>query len=163
MDDGTGTITLLLWSDILQAVKPADALRVGARVRAKGEVNLFNNELEIVPGKGADVTLLALSVIPTPAPRTISSLGADEAGALVVIHGAVSKVVDFSQGRYLTIGDGTGVMRVTVFADVFNAMPPTDRSALVEGAKLTVTGKLSLYRGELELVPERNGVAIQQP
>jgi exonuclease VII large subunit len=161
LDDRTGTITLLLWSDVLAAVKSADALKVGARVQAVGQVNLFNGEVEIVPAKGSDVTLLALSTIPTPAPRTIESLRADEVGTVVIIRGTASEIADFSQGKYVTLADGTGQIRVTVFSDVFNALSQKDRSALAVGAKLQVTGELTLYHGELELVPERGGVVIQ--
>jgi DNA/RNA endonuclease YhcR with UshA esterase domain len=163
LDDGTGTITLLLWSDVLQGVKSADGLKVGARVQATGQVNLFDNELEIVPEKGADVTLLALSVIPTPAPRTILSLGADDVGLVVVIVGAVNRVTDFSQGQYVTIGDGTGEVRVTVFKDALNALPQEERAALAVGAKVRVTGEVNLYRGELELVAEKGGIRIEEP
>jgi DNA/RNA endonuclease YhcR with UshA esterase domain len=162
VDDGTGTITLLLWSDVLKGVKSADALKVGARVQATGQVNLFNGELEIVPEKGEEVTLLALSAIPTPAPRTIGSLGADEVGLSVVVVGTVNKVTDFSRGRYVTLGDGTGQIRVTVFDDALNAMPQKERAALVEGAQVRVTGEVNLYRGELELVPDRGGVIVEQ-
>jgi DNA/RNA endonuclease YhcR with UshA esterase domain len=161
LDDRTGTITLLLWSDVLQGVKSADALKVGARVQATGKVNLFDNELEVVPDKGRDVTLVAQSVVPTPAPRTIRSLGADDVGTVVIIGGTASKIVDFTKGQYVTIGDGTGEIRVTVFTDVLKAMSLHDRSAMIEGAKLKVVGELSLYRGELELVPEKGGVMVQ--
>jgi DNA/RNA endonuclease YhcR with UshA esterase domain len=161
LDDGTGTITLLLWSDVFEGVKSADALKVGARVKATGRVNLFGNELEVAPEKGADVILLALSVIPTPAPRTIRSLSADDVGTVVIVVGTANKITDFSQGKYVSIGDGTGEIRVTVFADILNAMPQKDRPALVEGVKLRVAGEVSLYRGELELVPARGGVTIQ--
>ncbi len=161
LDDGTGTITLLLWSDVLEETKNGDALKVGARVQATGKVNIFNNALEVVPDKGANVTLLALSTLPTPAPRTIGSLRADDVGTVVIIGGRVSKIANFSMGKYVTLSDDTGEIRVTLFTSVLQAMPDQARSALVEGAKLTVRGEVNLYRGELELVPDKGDVTIK--
>jgi DNA/RNA endonuclease YhcR with UshA esterase domain len=161
LDDGTGTITLLLWSDVLTGTKNGDAMKVGARVQVTGQVNLFNNTLEVVPSKGSDVALLAQSAVPTPASRTIGSLSADDVGTVVITGGTVSKIKNFSVGKYVTISDRTGEIRLTVFMTVLNAMRDKDRSALIEGVKITVRGEVNLYRGELELVPEKGGIIIQ--
>lgn len=129
-------------------------------MQVTGRVDDYENELEVVPDKGSDVVVIALSVIPTPAPRTIRSLSADDVGSVVIIAGTVSKITDFSRGKYVIIEEGTGGIRMTVFDDVLNAMPQNDRFALDVGAKVRAAGEVSLYRGELELVPERGGISI---
>lgn len=162
LDDGSGTITLLLWSDVMQGFRNAETLQVGAQLRVRGKIQIYDNDLELVPEKASDVTLLALSVLPTAAPRTIRSLKADEVGAVVIVRGAVKKLQEFSQGEYVTLADESGQIRVTLFNNVIAAMSTEERAALAEGAKLVVTGELSVYRGELELVPGAGGVHIDQ-
>lgn len=159
LDDGTGKITLLLWSDVLGDFKDSAALKVGARVQATGKVNLFNHALEIVPAQAGDVTLLAQSVLPTPAPRTIASLTSNDVGAVTAIRGKVTGIEDFSKGKYVTVSDGTGEIRVTVFSDVLNALAP--KNALVVGAKISVRGEVNLYRGKLEVVADKGGLALE--
>lgn len=159
LDDGTGTITLILFSDVLSNVKNSIGLTTNARVQATGKVNIFNRALEIVPSKGSDVVLLALSVVPTPATRTIASLNSNDVGTTVLVSGTVRKIEDFSKGKYITLDDSTGQIRVTVFSTVLNVMP--DKAKLIAGASITVRAPVNLYRGEFELVPEKGGITIQ--
>jgi DNA/RNA endonuclease YhcR with UshA esterase domain len=159
LDDGTGTITLLLWSDVVESVKNSEAFKVGARVQATGQVSVYNGALEVAPGKGSDVVLLALSAIPTPAPRAIASLSTDDVGTAVVVKGTAAKVTDFSKGKYVTLGDGSGKVQVVVYSNVLNTIPDQDK--LIAGASLTVVGQVNLYRGELEVVPEEGGVILE--
>jgi DNA/RNA endonuclease YhcR with UshA esterase domain len=159
LDDGTGTITLILFSDVLSSAKNSAAIIVGARVQATGKVNLFNNALEIVPAKSSDVVLLAVSSVPTPAPRTIASITSNDVDAAVIISGNVTKVENFSKGKYVTVNDGTGEMRVTIFSDVLSSIANQDK--LAPGAKITVRGKVNLFQGKLELMPDKGGVSLQ--
>ncbi len=159
LDDGTGTITLVVWSDVAKNIKNAETLKVGARVQVTGKLSLYDNALELAPSKGSELILLAQSTIPTPAPRTIASLGTGDVGTVVIVRGTVTKIQDFSTGKYVTLKDGRGEIRVVVYTNVLNAMP--DKGKLVEGAPLTVIGEVNLYRGLLEVVPDRGGLTIE--
>jgi DNA/RNA endonuclease YhcR with UshA esterase domain len=57
LDDGTGTISLLLWQDILRDLESPDALREGAWVSALGIVAEYRGDLELVPELALDVRL----------------------------------------------------------------------------------------------------------
>ena len=57
--DGSGRITLLLWQDVYDAVLDKERLVVGAGIRATGRVDEYRGELELVPGLGADVLMIA--------------------------------------------------------------------------------------------------------
>ena len=57
------------------------------------------------------------------------------------------------------MSDDSGKVRIVVYTDVLNALP--DKTRLTQGAVLTVTGQVNLYRGELEVVPDRGGITIQ--
>ena len=58
LDDGTGRIILLLWSNVYEAVPDGDRLAEGVRVRASGEVDEYRGEMEIIPALGIDVMIL---------------------------------------------------------------------------------------------------------
>jgi DNA/RNA endonuclease YhcR with UshA esterase domain len=59
VDDGSGQITLLLWQDVHDAVSGSEGLVVEARIRATGKVDEYRGELELVPGMGTDVVVIA--------------------------------------------------------------------------------------------------------
>ncbi|MGC9358586.1 MAG: OB-fold nucleic acid binding domain-containing protein, partial [Anaerolineae bacterium] len=47
LDDGTGTITVLLWSNVAEVLEPPPA--GGLLVEVVGEISLYRDELEIIP------------------------------------------------------------------------------------------------------------------
>jgi DNA/RNA endonuclease YhcR with UshA esterase domain len=59
LDDGSAQITLLLWQNVYDVVPDRERLIAGAIVRVAGELQEYRGELEIVPGMGTDVFLLA--------------------------------------------------------------------------------------------------------
>jgi len=103
--------------------------------------------------------LLALSAVPTPAPRTIASITSNDVDAAVIISGNVTEVENVSKVKYVTVNDGTGEMRLTIFPDVLSSIPNQDK--LAPGAKITERRKVNLFQGKLELVPDRGGVILQ--
>ncbi|MEA3375019.1 MAG: OB-fold nucleic acid binding domain-containing protein [Chloroflexota bacterium] len=72
LDDGTGTITLLLWQDVYDALLDlvGDGLqpRVGARIRAQGALSEYRGDRELIPGLPVDVEVIA------PAPSFVSAV-----------------------------------------------------------------------------------------
>jgi len=49
LDDGTGTIILLLWQNVYDAIPDAGRLVEGATVRVTGEIEEYRGDLEIIP------------------------------------------------------------------------------------------------------------------
>ncbi len=49
LDDGTGSIVLLLWQNVYDAIPDADRLVAGVRVEVRGRIDEYRGELEIVP------------------------------------------------------------------------------------------------------------------
>lgn len=66
--DETGKIVLLIWDDVLTKMPDRDKLGVGAEVAAQGKVEVYKDELEIVPRSGTDVLVTVPSGIVQPAP-----------------------------------------------------------------------------------------------
>lgn len=154
LDDGTGKIILLIWSDVLEKIADKNALVEGAQVQVIGRIDIFNNALEVIPERASDLHLIARSLIPTPAPRAIASLSTNDLDQTVIVTGSITATTDFSRGKYVTLKDSTGEIRVTVFSNVL----ATVHANLSIGASITVRARVNLYRGELELIAEEGGI-----
>ncbi len=150
LDDGSGKITLLIWKDVLEKLSARAALKPGAEVRVTGTLDVFNNELEIVPANAGDVELVAAAVVPTVSVRTIASISTNDLDQTVFIQGTIADAADFSAGKYVTVQDDSGKIRVTVFKNVL--APIQDKLAI--GAPISVRGKVNVFRGEMEIVAD---------
>jgi DNA/RNA endonuclease YhcR with UshA esterase domain len=82
LDDGTGSITLLLWQNVYNGFGDRAALSVGDRVSVCGEVSEYQGDLEIVPPVPYDVAVLGVAEIASialterPQPDTASTQAA---------------------------------------------------------------------------------------
>jgi DNA/RNA endonuclease YhcR with UshA esterase domain len=57
IDDGTGKVILLLWQEIFDKVPNREKLTKGAQVSVTGNVDVYNGDIEVVPGSGRDVRI----------------------------------------------------------------------------------------------------------
>lgn len=60
LDDGTGSIAVVLWDDVWGSLVGEQAVAIGAQVQVTGEVVVYRDELELVPLRAADVELLSV-------------------------------------------------------------------------------------------------------
>lgn len=150
LDDGTGDISMVLWSDVLSTFARTADLQQGAEVRVIGKLDVFNDALEIIPARALDVEIVAVSDVPTPAVRAIASLSTDDLDKIVLIQGTISDIQDFSAGKYATVQDATGTVRVVVFKNVLTPI----QAKLVVGAHVSARGKVNVFAGKLELVAD---------
>ena len=161
LDDGTGTIILLLWQDVYQAAPDREGLQVGAQVRARGQVKEYKGALEIVPEAGADVVVIAAAPTPTPVPLVrIADITSGWRGRTVTIAGEIVQQKEFSKGWKLFVDDGTAQITVLLWQNVYETVP--EREKLVVGARIQVTGEVDEYKGELEVVPRRGEDVVVQ-
>jgi hypothetical protein len=65
--DPSGSIILLVWNDAIDPQKQQELLAVGVTLSVTGQIDEFNNELEIVPRSPGDVVVLATPAV-TPEP-----------------------------------------------------------------------------------------------
>ncbi len=150
LDDGSGTATLLLWQDLSDALARGQALVAGTKVRVQGEVAEYRGELEIIPQIPSDVTVLATGE-PVVDSRQLGELGPDDAGRVVTVQGVLRSLQTFSAGAKGTLDDDTGAVTLLLWQDLYDALP--DPARLAPGAVLEVQGEVTLYQGELEIVP----------
>jgi DNA/RNA endonuclease YhcR with UshA esterase domain len=150
LDDGSGTVTLLLWQDLYESLDHGDALVEGTLVRARGEVAEYQGELEVVPELPSDVTVLAAAQRVVHE-RHLGALSLDDRGQMVRVEGVLKSLRTFSAGARGTLDDGTGTVTLLLWQEVYDGLPAS--SSLVPGAVLRVEGDIDEYRGELEIVP----------
>jgi DNA/RNA endonuclease YhcR with UshA esterase domain len=157
LDDGSGTVILLLWQDIYDALPDPAALGVGAELQVQGRVSEYEGELEVIPELAEDVRVLAAA--PVPSKTTIGALTAADVGRVVTLCGTIGEREIFSSGVRFRLDDGTGTIILLLWQNVYDETPDADR--LAADVRVKVTGQVEEYRGELEIVPEASGIKIE--
>ncbi len=159
LSDGSGEITLLLWSNVLEEAPPG--LGAGAEVRVQGQVAEYKGALEIVPRRGADIVVLGQGGPPTPAPATVTPIGeisASREGQVLTVEGVLGEIETFSSGRRGPLRDDSGEILLLLWQNVVDAFPEAGR--LTAGARVRITGEIQVYKGTLEIVPEASGIVL---
>lgn len=100
---------------------------------------------------------LSLTPSPTPRPRPtstpfpIAELRSQPPGTLLTVEGTVADLRGFSAGWVMFLEQSGGRLRIFIPTEQMAQIP--GREGLYPGALIRATGVLTLYRGELELLP----------
>ncbi len=156
LDDGTGTITLLLWDNVVQEA-PSE-LGPGAEVRVAGQVQEYRGMLEVIPRRGSDLEVLGFRSLPTPTLTPIGSITADDQGRVLTVEGVLGEGEVFSKGRRFPLRDESGEIVLLLWQNVLEAFPQAER--LAAGIRVRITGRIDVYRDALEIIPEAEGIVI---
>lgn len=156
LDDGTGTITLLLWENVVR--EAPSGLGPGAEVRVAGQVQEYRGTLEIVPRRGSDLEVLGFQPLPTPTLTPIGNITADDRGRTLTVEGVLGEGEAFSKGRRFPLRDESGEIVLLLWQNVLDAFPQAGR--LAPGVRVRITGRIDVYQNVLEIVPEASGIAI---
>jgi DNA/RNA endonuclease YhcR with UshA esterase domain len=151
LDDGTGSVTVLLWNDLHRALPDPSSLRRGAAVEVTGEVAIYRNSLEVIPTRPRDVVLW--TGLPSARPLPIGTLVDQPLGATVTVEGAIVVAESFQKGFRLTLDDGTGQVVLLLWLSVYDEL--SDPAGLQTGARVRAAGELQEYQGRREVVPLR--------
>jgi len=151
LDDGTGSIMLLLWNEVYDALAGVADLNVGATVRVTGKIGVYEGELQIVPEAASELTVTVAGGGPEAPQRDIGGLSTADVGALVAIEGVINRVESFSSGLRVYVTDGTGEVQLLLWQNVADRLPERDK--LAAGARLRAIGQVGEYRGALQIVP----------
>jgi DNA/RNA endonuclease YhcR with UshA esterase domain len=157
LDDGTGTVTLLLWQDVCDLLPDLDQVQPGARLRVEGEVAEYAGALEVVPLGPAGVAIVGHAALEVPQ-VAIGQIQAEDAGQTVQVAGQVIDATPFSRGLKLVLEDGTGEVILLLWQEVLDALDAGKAPA--PGDLVTVEGEIAAYQDELEIVP-RSADALQ--
>jgi DNA/RNA endonuclease YhcR with UshA esterase domain len=151
LDDGTGAVTLLLWQDVYDGRPDPAALAPGTVLRVEGEVAEYKGELELVPQAAGDVVVVGTVELPSEE-WAIGQLSADDVGQTVQIAGRITQVSPFSQGVKYSLDDGTGIITLLLWQDLYSQLD--NAVALAEEAWVSVRGEIDEYQGKLEIIPQ---------
>jgi DNA/RNA endonuclease YhcR with UshA esterase domain len=74
------SITLLIWNDVIEQAKQRESLKAGSSVSVTGKIDLFNNQLEIVPQAADQITAVPATPIAavTSTPTSTPTIAATE-------------------------------------------------------------------------------------
>jgi DNA/RNA endonuclease YhcR with UshA esterase domain len=152
LDDGTGRSVLLLWHAAFDELDDTGGLDLGAQVAARGEVEAYQGQIQIVPRAGADVSVLAPGAVNAPE-REIGALAPSDVGQLVTVTGTVSRIEPFSGGRRAWIEDSSGEVMILLWGAIDERLAVP----VAPGESVRVTGTVEEYQGTLEIVPRLPG------
>lgn len=147
LDDGTAQVLLVLWQSLYAELPEPTALDVGAEVEVKGEIQVYQGDLELVPGSPEDVRIV------TAAPELpwveVQALSTADTGRIVRLRGVSGDPVAFSAGVKVPLDDGTGTITVLLWSNVAESLAQPPRAGML----LEVVGEVAFYQDEMELIP----------
>ena len=136
---------------------------VGQGIEIEGAVSLYHATPQVVPASVADVALVPTPVVTATLPAPVfSALGPELVGRVVSVGGRVVWLEGIKGGVKATLDDGTAQVTLLVWDDVHHALPAP--AELDVGAEVEIIGKVSIYEGELEIIPEEaEDIVIRVP
>ncbi len=147
LDDGTAQIPILLWDSVYSALDTPRALDIGADIALRGEVQVYQDAVEVAPQIAADIA------IHTPAPPLpwiqARDLSAADAGRVVRLRGILGEPEGFSAGVKVPLDDGSGRITVLLWSNLALALEQRPAAGMV----VEIAGVVAEFRGELEIIP----------
>jgi DNA/RNA endonuclease YhcR with UshA esterase domain len=154
--DETGEIPVAVDENLVALGGPLPALAAGQPVEVVAAVSLYRDTPQLVPASTADVVLLGEA--PVAATRPIGEVTTADVGETLTLRGTLGEPEPFSSGVKFVLSDGSDAIVLLLWQDVYDAIPGTEQ--LVAGALVTVTGEIEEYQGDLEIIPETEGVEV---
>ena len=148
LSDGSGTITLLIWQNLMEEIPDRYDMIPGSQVGVTGRIEEYEGDLEIIPERGNGIRLLRRGErLPIEARRAADITPSDE-GRIFAVAGSVSRA-EGDGWLKLCLRYDSGEILVFVPQRTVPYLP----IGLGPGARLRVTGKVDIYRGNLEIIP----------
>jgi DNA/RNA endonuclease YhcR with UshA esterase domain len=148
--DATGAIDVALPTDFEAAFGATPPITIGQSIQVLGTITKFEDTPQLTMRRGADITSLADAValakfMPLP------EISETNVGKWVRTQGEIAQVAPGDKNTKLTLSDKDKRLTVLIWPDAWAVLPQDDFQS---GTKLSVQGEVSLFRGDLEIVPE---------
>ena len=148
--DATGAIDIARPTDFAAAFGALPPLTVGQSIQVLGTVTKFDDTPQITLRRGADVTPLPEAVelarfVP------LADITAAHAGKWARTQGEISQLTPGDKNTKITLSDQDQRLTILIWPDLWASLPQADFQV---GTRLAVQGAVSVYRGDLEIVPE---------
>ncbi|MBI4672689.1 MAG: hypothetical protein HY741_13605 [Chloroflexi bacterium] len=154
LGDASGELDVAVSGDIEKLYGAVSPFELGDAVTVQGIVTYFRDSPQLVLRHPNDFKKLAVDNTAAAMVR-IGEIDAARVNQRVQVSAQVTRVSKFSQGMRATLADDSGEITLVLWQDVYDQIP--NASALKKGAQVQVLGKVSQYRGEFEIVPQRAG------
>ncbi|MEM2250502.1 MAG: OB-fold nucleic acid binding domain-containing protein [Candidatus Hadarchaeales archaeon] len=138
-DDSGGIITVPIFSNLASKL----TLTIGLLdyVEIRGNVSVYQNELEVIPSKPEDIKIVHT------APASISEIKEENLGKPVKVYGIVSSREIIGAGNIiLNIGENGRKLKVFIPSKIVEGIPEVH-----VGDEVVIGGWLQLYNNEIEL------------
>ncbi|HEY89788.1 MAG TPA: hypothetical protein G4N98_08690 [Thermoflexia bacterium] len=153
--DASGELSVAVDETLTALTGALPEIVEGQGIVVTGTVTLYRDRPQLTPSTVQDI-MLSASPLTESAPaetRALSALSAADEGGWFQVTGRVVALAGFQGGVKATLDDGTAQVLLLLWQSIYDELPqPT---ALDVGAELEVKGKLQVYEGELELIPEQ--------
>ena len=154
-DDGKD-VCVVYWDAVAGLLDDGNKPFVGALMTVKGQVNEYKDKLQIKIEDPADLTLV--DVRPASAPQVdparemeIGSIKPSMAGRGVTVRGELGEPRSIRGGVVYPLRDGSGSIMLVLWDKTASGPVRDDLSA---GSHVVVSGKVTKYKGDLEVVPD---------
>jgi DNA/RNA endonuclease YhcR with UshA esterase domain len=148
LEDGSGSIILLLWQNVLEEIPDRYDLIPGSQLRVTGKVDKFAGDLEIIPRDGIDITLLSRGERLPLEERPASNVTPADEGRIFAVEGTVTRT-EGSDWVKVWLSDGSGEILIFVPERVVPYLP----AGIGNGVRLKVTGVVDIYQNTVEIIP----------
>ncbi|NOZ49758.1 MAG: hypothetical protein GXP37_06870 [Chloroflexi bacterium] len=157
--DWQGSLSLVVFAaDYDKFPRPPAQYLLHQQVRVQGRVKEYRGAPEIVIESPAQITLLGPSVsadTPTPLPPPIGVVPWEQAGNYVgqtiTVSGTLVSTYDTGAITFLDFTSDRNALVAVIFADDYGrfSQPP---ASLYEGKQVWITGEVSEYKGQPEII-----------
>jgi DNA/RNA endonuclease YhcR with UshA esterase domain len=148
LEDGKGSIILLLWQNVLEEFSGRYDLVLGSQLQVTGRIDQFAGDLELVPRGGADIILLARGERLPLEERLARNVTASDEGRIFTVEGTVTRV-EGSGWIKVWLADSTGEILIFVPERTVPYLP----AGIGHGVRLRATGAVDIYQGTVEIIP----------
>ena len=146
MADDTGQITVTVFENVFDSLAKPQQLNVGATLSVTGKVDIFGNELQVVPASASRIRIVA-----PPAREAglhaLAQIGSNDQNAIVRVAGEVASVESFAHGSNVLLRDETGAQWLRLYQVV------AKRVKLKAGDRIEAIGRVK--------VSKNKGIAIE--
>jgi exonuclease VII large subunit len=143
INDATAQAILLIWADDWDYVYSNYHLNVGAVVSTTGKVDVYRNQIEIIPDHGRDVQVVKWAKRDWRK-YDLGAINGNDHNAVVWVEGTIADIQSSSDGTYLVVGDATGAQKVRLYDVVARRIP--QREKLYVGQSVSVVGRVRARR-----------------
>ncbi|MFP4346146.1 MAG: hypothetical protein ACLFU8_15725 [Anaerolineales bacterium] len=152
--DDSGEVVVAVDETLVTLTGALPEVVEGQGIVVTGTVTLYRDAPQLTPASVDEIVLAALppEELVVVEERALGQLSPDDEGGWYRVQGRIVALQGFKGGVKGTLDDGTDQVVLLLWESVYAALePPT---ALDVGAEVEVVGEISVYEGELELVPE---------